>query len=133
MTLFGDLPAKRAMMEAVETGVAIVVVSLAEDGKILYATRAAEMLFGYLVEGELSAGCSVDILVPEALQALHVQHRAAYAANPEPRAMGSTKVRLEGRHRDGSTFPVEITLYPKMVDDVRAVVATIITMASRLG
>jgi two-component system cell cycle sensor histidine kinase/response regulator CckA len=79
------------------------------EGRVIAANRAADELFGYAA-GEL-AGVAVDLLVPERLRGGHAGHRAAYAGAPRRRAMGAG-LPLEGRRRDGSEFPVEISLAP---------------------
>jgi PAS domain S-box-containing protein len=76
-------------------------------GRIAAVNAQAERLFGYRRE-EL-AGQRVEILVPDAVKAGHPAQRAGYVADPWPRRMG-TGIELAGRHRDGSTFPAEISL-----------------------
>src|SRR5436190_3498166 len=78
-------------------------------GRIVLANTQAEQLFGYGPE-EL-VGRLVETLVPERYHAAHVGHRAVYAANPRPRAMGAG-LELYGQRKDGSEFPVEISLAP---------------------
>jgi PAS domain S-box-containing protein len=85
------------------------IIEVDRDGRILLMNRATEKLFGYTKE-ELS-GQNVDTLVPDDLRARHAGHRAKYAANPLSRPMGSGLL-LEGRRKDGTRFPVEISLSP---------------------
>jgi two-component system cell cycle sensor histidine kinase/response regulator CckA len=77
------------------------------DGQIVLVNAQAERLFGY-GRDEL-IGQPAEILVPDAAQAGHPAHRAAYVADPRPRPMGES-LELSGRRRDGSTFPAEISL-----------------------
>ena len=51
----------------------------------------------------------VDALVPEAIRGAHKRHRAQYLSHPVTRPMGSG-LKLEARRKDGSHFPVEISL-----------------------
>ncbi|MBV9033333.1 MAG: PAS domain S-box protein [Acidobacteriaceae bacterium] len=81
---------------------------LATDGRIVLINRAAERLFGYSRQELL--GHSVDMLVPTALRQQHAHEREAYIANPRTRPMGSGL--LEGQRKDGTRFPVEISLSP---------------------
>jgi PAS domain S-box-containing protein len=78
-------------------------------GGIVLANAQAERMFGYSRE-ELRA-MSVDALVPEADAGRHAAHRAAYAAHPGTRPMG-TGLNLRARRKDGSDLPVEISLSP---------------------
>ena len=78
-------------------------------GGIVLANTQAERLFGYEPQGLL--GKSVEVLVPESLRQRHVQHREDFRAQPRTRPMGSG-LELFGRRKDGSVFPIEISLSP---------------------
>jgi len=84
------------------------------DGKIVLVNAQTEQLFGY-TRGEL-IGQSVEMLIPERFQAPHGDHRRAYASQPRVRPMG-TALDLYARRKDGSEFPVEISLSPIETDD----------------
>ncbi|MBI5290077.1 MAG: PAS domain-containing sensor histidine kinase [Chloroflexi bacterium] len=86
---------------------AIVVVDAA--GRVVLVNARAVEMFGFPA-GEL-VGSTVDILLPDALRPGHVQQRHAYMQHPSTRPMG-TELQLFGRRRDGSEFPVEISLSP---------------------
>jgi PAS domain S-box-containing protein len=86
---------------------AVLVVDL--SGRIESATPAVESLFGWS-PAEL-VGQPIEVLVPEESRDLHRRHRTAYAAHPAARAMGSA-LELRGRRRDGTTFPVDVSLAP---------------------
>jgi PAS domain S-box-containing protein len=95
----------RAILEAAPDGIL-----LADTrGTILFANAMAEEMFGYDRGGLI--GTAVDALIPEHLREEHRAHRTAYAAEPRARPMG-IGLRLEGQHRDGTTFPAEICLSP---------------------
>lgn len=98
------------------------VVVVAADGRIAYANGAALALFGYASSDLL--GRPAECLVPDALQAAHAPRRAAYVAAPVARPMGAG-LALSARHRDGTVFPVEISLRPAGHADERCVVATV--------
>jgi PAS domain S-box-containing protein len=79
------------------------------EGRIILLNRVTEDMFGYSRDELL--GQPVEILIPRELHARHVQHRAHYRQNPMTRTMGSG-LALEGIRKDGSRFPVEISLSP---------------------
>ncbi len=79
------------------------------DGRIQRVNAQAEKLFGY-ARGELP-GLPVEVLVPERFAHRHEQNRSDYFARPHVRPMGMG-LDLQGRRKDGSEFPVDITLGP---------------------
>ncbi len=99
-------------------------------GKVLLVNQRTEQLFGY-DRGEL-LGKSVDMLLPESVRELHRAHRLGFAEAPHTRAMG-VGLELRGRRRDGSEFPVEISLSPVTDGGPMAVIATIRDMTDRLA
>ena len=79
------------------------------DGQIISANGQAEVLFGY-DPGEL-IGRVVETLVPERYRHQHRRDRATYLQQPRARPMGAG-LELSGRRRDGTEFPVDISLAP---------------------
>ena len=77
------------------------------SGAIVYANRQAAALFGYDRRELLDR--SVEQLIPERLRASHVGHRLQFASSPRVRPMG-VGLELHARRKDGSEFPVEISL-----------------------
>jgi PAS domain S-box-containing protein len=86
---------------------AIVVVD--ERGIIEFANRRTEELFGW-ARADL-IGQPIEELVPRRLRGTHVGDRTRYIASPTTRPMGSGRELLACR-RDGTEFPVEISLSP---------------------
>lgn len=86
---------------------AIVIVD--SRGDIVVANSQAGHLFGYS-QVEL-LGQSIEMLLPERLRDSHQGHRGAFSARPLTRPMGSG-LDLVARRKDGSEFPVEISLSP---------------------
>jgi protein-histidine pros-kinase len=91
-------------------------------GRILLVNDQTERMFGY-ARSEL-AGQPVELLVPERFRGQHPEHRARYAGEARPRPMG-VGADLYGRRKDGSEFPVEISLSPMTTEDGRLVITAI--------
>ncbi len=97
-------------------------------GRIVLANSQAERLFGYS-PGELR-GQSVDALLPARFGRAHVGHRADYFAHPRTRTMGAG-LELYGLRKDGSEFPVEISLSPLATDEGTVVMSAVRDISER--
>ncbi|MGA8075002.1 MAG: sigma 54-interacting transcriptional regulator [Candidatus Acidiferrales bacterium] len=80
-----------------------------KSGRIVLANSRTKEIFGYSREELL--GQPVEILIPEQYRQQHTHHRGNYAVSPRARPMG-TGLELSGRRKDGTVFPVEISLSP---------------------
>jgi PAS domain S-box-containing protein len=85
--------------------VAIVIVD--STGRIVLVNAKTEAMFGYRRDELI--GQTVEILLPERFQKVHVGHRANYLVEPRIRPMG-LGLELAGRRKDGTEFPIEIGL-----------------------
>jgi PAS domain S-box-containing protein len=92
------------------------------QGVIRRANPRAVSLFGY-PRDELE-GAPVERLVPAAAREAHHTHRARYVSDPHTRPMG-IGLDLRARHRDGTEFPVEISLSPIETDGEQLTIATV--------
>lgn len=77
------------------------------DGTIQRSNPFAAKIFGYSVEG--LDKLTIEDLVPKSLRKKHVNYRQQYNERPVNRAMGGL-LSVQGRKKDGSEFPVEISL-----------------------
>ena len=93
----------RAILEAAAEGVVIV----SAEGRIDLVNAKTETMFGY--DRKELIGGTLEILLPERFRGAHVGHRARYFVAPRARPMG-LGLELSGRRKDGSEFPVEISL-----------------------
>jgi PAS domain S-box-containing protein len=98
------------------------------QGEILLVNRQTEVMFGYGRHELL--GWNVDNLIPERLRASHPLHRAGYLQDPHVRPMGA-ELELFGLRKDGSEFPVDISLSGLQAEKGPVVVAAIRDITER--
>ncbi len=94
-----------------------------ERREIIQINPSAEKLFGY-GEGEL-IGKKIEVLVPKRVVEKHPEHIERFNRNPHPRSMGASSD-LFGLKKDGTEFPVEISLSPYTTLEGKFVIAFIV-------
>jgi PAS domain S-box-containing protein len=104
------------------------ILAVDRDGSIVQMNSQAQELFGYTREELL--GQKVEMLVPEAYRGQHRQHRQHFADQPKTRRMGAD-LDLSGRRRNGSEFPVEISLSPLSTENGTIVLSAIRDISER--
>ncbi|MGZ3199296.1 MAG: PAS domain-containing sensor histidine kinase [Croceibacterium sp.] len=114
----------RELLESTPDGI----VMANPTGHIVIANSQAERLFGY-DSGELR-GRSVDMLLPERYREAHSGHRSNYFLQPRKRAMGSG-LDLAGMRKDGTEFPIEISLSPLRTEESAFVMSAIRDISER--
>jgi PAS domain S-box-containing protein len=90
------------------------VVIVGEDGRMMFVNRQTEELFRY--ERTELLGEPIEKLLPKRFRDRHVEHRAAYFADPRTRPMGFG-LELAGLRRDRTEFPIDISLSALQTDD----------------
>lgn len=100
-----------------------------DTGHILDANASCEVMFGYS-KGSLT-GKNLEILLPKKFEKKHKTHRKEYIKKPQHRAMG-IGLDLWGLKRDGSEFPLDISLSPSAVNGKSVTVAFIKDATSRM-
>jgi PAS domain S-box-containing protein len=106
------------------------IVAVDASARITYANPQAEATFGY-TRDEL-VGQPVEILLPGRVSERHVMHRNEFISQPGARPMG-IGLDLAGRRKDGTEFPVEISLSPVETTDGLHVFATVVDITARKG
>ena len=104
------------------------VVAVDSKGHISYVNPQVETTFGYAPDEII--GRPIELLIPERVSDRHVGHRDGFIGHPVARPMGIGLV-LDGRRKDGSEFPVEISLSPVETDAGLQVYATVVDITAR--
>jgi PAS domain S-box-containing protein len=116
--------ALRMLIESLPMGLVIA----DENGKITDLNESSLRMFGYSREELL--GQTVETLVPDRLRNSHRGHRAGYNKEPHARPMGQG-MELLARRKDGTEFPVEVSLGPLANQHGTLVSATIVDITER--
>jgi PAS domain S-box-containing protein len=114
----------RAVLEASPNAV----LGINEEGTIFYANPQVETTFGY-TRDEI-VGRHLELILPERVRGRHKAHRMRFMRQSTARPMG-IGLDLAGRRRDGTEFPVEISLSPVESEEGHLVFATVADITAR--
>ncbi len=104
------------------------IIAVDPEGQIVYANPQVVRTFGYALDEVI--GQPVEVLLPARVTEQHVRHRTGFIRHPTARPMG-IGLDLAGRRKDGSEFPVEISLSPLDTPDGLRVFATMVDITAR--
>lgn len=99
-----------------------------KTGKMVLANPSAEKMFGFSVE-EIT-GQPIEILIPEDARDIHIRHRGNFYHHPINREMGAGRD-LFGKRKDGTVFPVEVSLSHYQLEAETFVIAFVIDITVR--
>lgn len=119
-----DMESLNALFEYATEGIIIT----NKKGEIIKANPSSEHIFGYEIDG--LKGKIIEDLVPQRFSHNHKQHRENFNANPSPRSMGKGRD-LFGKKKDGTEFPLEISLSHYNQEGAMYVVAFVIDITER--
>jgi PAS domain S-box-containing protein len=119
-----DQEALLAVLESVPDAV----IAADATGVIMLVNRQTEALFDYPRADLL--GRPIELLMPDRFRQRHIGMRERYFADPQVRPMGAD-LALWGRRRDGSEFPVEISLSPLQTSSGLMVTTTVRDISRR--
>ena len=105
------------------------IVGVSAEGRIVVSNEQTERLFGYGAS-ELQ-GLNVEMLMPERFREGHMAQRAGYSADPRRRPMGAG-LTLRAKRKDGTEFPVEISLGPLETEQGPVVVSAVQDITDRV-
>ena len=126
--LIYELPMSETRYRTVADAAFDAIVAIAPDGEVLWFNRGAERMFGY--RAEEVTGRPVTLLMPERYRDLCVATLHRYRRTDEARVVGGT-TELVGLSKDGSEFPIEMSLGQTLEEGERLFTAVIRDVTER--
>jgi PAS domain S-box-containing protein len=113
---------KTTRFESLLEAVPDALVGMDQEGVIRFVNRQTESLFGY--DRDDLIGQPIEMLLPEPLWQIYLEHKENYFADPRTRSSG-LDLQLSGRHQNGTDLPVNISLSHIDTGDVLLVVTAV--------
>ncbi|MDB5948509.1 MAG: sensor protein, partial [Massilia sp.] len=118
-----------AKIRSVVDNVADGLITIDELGMIESINPAAAAMFGYSLHEV--AGSNVDMLIPPHLKAAHASGMARYARTGQPSMVGGAPVEVNGLRKNGSEFPMQISVREMLVEGKRMFVGIVRDISER--
>jgi len=125
-TTFDNMDQFQALFDFATIGIIVT----NKEGSIVNFNRYAEVQFGYAASEVI--GKTVEALLPAEIHNRHIAYRDIYYQKPEPRKMGEGRD-LFAQHKNGETFPVEVSLSQYTLSKQTYVIAFVIDISVRKG
>ena len=109
--------------------VADAIITADEVGNIESFNAAAEKIFGY--SEEEATGQNVTILMPPSYASEHHDYLRNYVEGSGVRVLGAGVVKLSGKRKDGSTFPVELNVCAMHLNNQRTLIGVVTDISAR--
>lgn len=94
----------RAMVDNMVDGL----ITIDDRGAIEQVNAAGERIFGYRAEEVI--GRNVNMLMPEPYRSAHGEYLARYVTTGDARIIGTAGRELTARRKDGSLFPIDLSI-----------------------
>lgn len=116
-------------MQTIVATVAEGIITIDERGAIDSFNPAAERLFGYTADEVI--GGNVSLLMPEPYRSDHDSYLKNHLASGERRCLGTGFREVEGRRKDGTVFPIELSISEAPLQDRRLFVGIVRDISER--
>lgn len=124
-----DVQVLNARLELVAEAVRDGLIAIDARGSIVRFNASSERIFGYARHEVI--GESVGILMPEPDRAQHDEYVGRYVRTGEAKFIGPEPREVVARHKDGSTFPLEISVGEISEGDERLFIGVVREITNR--
>lgn len=107
----------RVRLQAIVDNVLDGIITINERGEVESYNRACETIFGYSAEEVM--GQNIKMLMPEPYYSGHDGYLAHYMKTGEAHIIGTAGREAQGRRKDGSVFPLDLSVSAFTIDGVR--------------
>jgi PAS domain S-box-containing protein len=123
-----DMSSTPTRFESLLEAVPDALVGMDQEGVIRFVNRQTESLFGY--DRDDLVGQPIEMVLPEPLWQIYVEHQEDYFADPRTRSSG-LDLELSGLHKDGTEVPLNISLCHIDTGDVLLVITAVRDVVSQ--